>query len=123
MGANTGPLIGRMAKPLLKKIVMNESKLFEYDIFLPAEHGHHSALQKFRKSILECFGGLTVTTFDSAGEWKLGSVIIKDKIEIWRVLSDRGEAGDNFFKEEKRGLEAALGEQKLLIVRRDVTEI
>ena len=98
----------------------------EYEIYLPATHNDGSptdagAVDRFKRELAEAFGGYTHLRQRSEGTWSMGGVTFRDEVTIVRVLDDgRSEFDMPAFKKR---LEAALQQENVLIVQRDVTVV
>ena len=104
------------------------AKLTEYDVFLPTRSNSGSVFaksyfNKLKREIVEVFGGLTETSHSNKGFWKIGSLVVRDRLIVWRILSFKGQTGDKFMKHLKAKLEDNLAQDKILIIRRRVTEL
>lgn len=97
----------------------------EYEIYLPIGDREYpnDLTERYRRELIEFFGGLTDTRHPNKGLWRVGSVTIKDEILVWRVLSDRGEEGRAFLKALRERLERDMHQDEILIVARSVETI
>lgn len=91
----------------------------EYVIYLP--EGSDSLYSSIKKEIVDKFGGITEHRQNMEGLWKMDSAIIKDNIRIWTVLSDQTSKADRYFLYLKKNLEQELGEQEILVTKRNVS--
>jgi hypothetical protein len=97
----------------------------EYDIFVPlvAASGQRYAetvTKAIQAEIADFFGGITDTHHKNEGWWKVGGMMVRDELVIWRVLSKKGSAGDEFLLGVKERLEKALEQDVILVIRRRV---
>lgn len=97
----------------------------EYDIFVPLSYNNGTAIeghkfQQLQQSLLDEFGGVTYFPQANQGYWKLGDVIYRDEIVIYRVLSSDARRSKRFLRSLKESLKAELGQEEILIVERDV---
>jgi NADPH-dependent 2,4-dienoyl-CoA reductase/sulfur reductase-like enzyme len=97
----------------------------EYDIFVPlvqasGQRHAEAKTKEIQADIAEFFGGITDTHHVHEGWWKVGGMMIRDELVIWRVLSEKGPDGDLFIKRIKARLEKALEQDVILVVRRQV---
>ena len=104
---------------------MVRQKRIEYEIYVPAPSADGGSasdlvLEKARQELTEVYGGLTDTRQRNEGVWKIGGVTMRDEIVIWKILSQKGEVGDDFMKEVQLSLEKSLAQDKILVVRREV---
>lgn len=104
---------------------MKQQEALEYDIFVPlvessgqryAEH----ITKDIKAEIVAFFGGITDTHYAQEGLWKVGNMLLRDEIVIWRILSDKGPQGDEFIRTIKNRLENLLKQELILIIRRRV---
>ena len=98
----------------------------EYEIYLPTTHNDGTpadaaAIGRFKVILANAFGGYTHFQQGSEGSWSIGGVTFRDEVTIVRVLDD----GKNDFDMPafKRSLEAALKQQSVLIVAREVSVV
>ncbi len=99
---------------------------YEYDLFLPVTGPAKTldpVLKETRAELLDYFGGLTETRQSNKGIWKIGPATVKDTIQIWHVLSDKGAAGDRFMAALRKKLQRRLKEDLILIIRHKVDQI
>src|SRR5207247_8269451 len=66
----------------------------EYDLFIPLFYNdgrpiEATKFQALQKRLLEQFGGLTFFPQPNQGLWKMGAVVYRDEIVIYRVLATR----------------------------------
>ena len=97
----------------------------EYDLYLPTvdQNGQGldwAGLREIRQGLIDHFGGLTDTRHKNTGFWKMGKVIIRDEIVIWRVMSEDGRLGDDYLRGIKSSLESILKQETILIVKRNI---
>jgi hypothetical protein len=98
----------------------------EFEIYLPTAQNDGSAtnpgeIERTKKTLAQAFGGFTHLRQRSEGAWSMGGVTFRDEVTILRVLDD-GTA--NFDMHQfKKTLEAALKQENVLIVEREVTVI
>ncbi|MFL5812959.1 MAG: hypothetical protein ACJ763_05230 [Bdellovibrionia bacterium] len=105
---------------------MPDSQPFlEYELYLPTISPQgtlysQDILRQTRQELIDFFGGLTDTRQKNEGLWKIGGVTVRDEIVIWRILSNRGQAGDQFIRNAKTELQKLLRQNEILVVRRQV---
>jgi hypothetical protein len=100
----------------------------EYDIFVPlveasGERYAEAVTGAIKNEIADYFGGITDTHHRNEGLWKAGGMTVRDELVIWRVLSDKGSAGDEFLSRIKTRLEKALRQDLILVIRRAVETV
>ena len=98
----------------------------EYEIYLPTTHNDGSAvdpaeIERVKATLTTAFGGYTHFNQRSEGAWRMGGVTFRDEVTIVRVLDD-GTSGFDM-KAFKTQLEAALRQDTVLIVAREVRTI
>ena len=95
----------------------------ELEIFLPTTLNDGTPVDaaeiaQIKDALLKAFGGYTHLDHRFEGAWRVGEVTIRDDVTILRVLDDgRGTFDMASFK---RTIEAALGQDAVLIIARDV---
>jgi inorganic pyrophosphatase len=104
---------------------MKRQEALEYDIFVPqvqasGQRYTEAVTRGIKEEITTFFGGITDTRYTQEGLWKVGGMTIRDELVIWRVLSDKGAAGDAFMQDIRKRLEEALQQELILVVRRRV---
>jgi hypothetical protein len=97
----------------------------EYDIFVPLRYNdgrpiEGTKLQQLQSELLGQFGGLTYFPQANHGYWKLGDVVYRDEIVIYRVIASRSRESRSFLRELKERLKADLNQEEILVVERDV---
>jgi hypothetical protein len=97
----------------------------EFDLYIPLRHSDGrkvapSKLKQIQAELVDQFGGLTNFPQAKLGLWKLGNVVYRDEIVIYRVLSDNSRAATRFLRDLKKKLEADLNQDEILILVRDV---
>ena len=103
--------------------------MHEYDLYVPlcANDGTRiaaSKLRRLKKTLIKHFGGLTEFPQEQHGFWKVGKVTFRDKIVIWRVLSNQPPAkASKFWSALKTDLASGWRQKEVLVVRRIVTVI
>jgi hypothetical protein len=105
---------------------MPESQPFlEYELYLPTISPQgtlfsQDVLRQIRQELVDFFGGLTDTRHKNEGLWKIGGVTVRDEIVIWKILSNRGQAGDQFIRDVKLQLQKLLRQNEILVIRRQI---
>lgn len=100
----------------------------EYDLYLPLTFNDGrpvpaEELKRFRKMLLDEFGGFTHFPQENEGVWKLGGVEFHDKVVILRVISDQPDHTRRFFAELRVELMRALEQADVLIVEREISVV
>jgi hypothetical protein len=97
----------------------------EFEIYVPLHYNDGSAIETeklvaLRQRLFEFFGGLTDTRQQNSGLWKVGNVVFRDEIVIFRVLAVKQHPARAFLMSLKAELERELRQQEILIVERKV---
>ena len=92
--------------------------VIQYEVYLPSSDAN--VLKPLRRDLVDFFGGLTDGRHPQEGIWRFGRAEIKDQILVWRILSDRGDEGDQFLRQIKIRLERELKQEQVLVIRRTV---
>jgi len=101
--------------------------MHEYDLYVPlyANGGTRIAatkLRRLKKTLIKHFGGLTEFPQEQRGFWKVGKVTFRDKIVIWRVLSNEPAAeAKRLWATIKTDVAREWRQKEVLVVRRMVT--
>lgn len=100
----------------------------EYDIFLPIWKNdgmrvNPDLLEQVRHELFTEFGGITAFPQANHGLCKLGDVVYRDDIIIYRVLAPESEKAREFFMGLKERLKAELSQEEILIVERSVVAL
>lgn len=95
----------------------------EYDIFVPLFYNDGTAIEpeKFQalQEALDRFDGMTFFPQPNEGYWKMAGATYRDEIVIYRVITSKDDAR-LFFEGVKAELMAALKQEEILIIERDV---
>jgi hypothetical protein len=97
----------------------------EYDLYVPLYLNDGTpvpdeVIDRLGRRLLETFGGCTFFPQPNKGMWKMGDVVFRDEIVIFRTLAGDSRAARRFFRELKRELLQELEQEEILIVERDV---
>ena len=97
----------------------------EYDLYLPLHYNDGRPIDagevaRFKRILVEEFGGLTHFPQENEGLWKLGGVTFRDQVIILRVLAEDGARARKFFANLRVELMRALEQADVLIVERKV---
>jgi len=98
----------------------------EFEIYLPTTHNDGSAvdaaeIERIKATLTKAFGGYTHFHQRSEGAWRMGGVTFRDEVTIVRLLDDGTSRFD--MTAFKRHLEAALRQDTVLIVAREVRTV
>ena len=97
----------------------------EYDLFIPLNYNDGSPIegrkfQQVHERLLAHFDGLTFFPQPNVGAWKMGHVIFRDEIVIYRVPASRVQASRKYLARLKEQLKKEFEQEEILIVERDV---
>ena len=100
----------------------------EFDLFIPLNYNDGTAieggkLQWLQRRLLEHFAGFTFFPQPNEGWWKLGNVTYRDEIVIYRVLASDAADARAFLRALKSELKAALRQEEILIIERQVSTL
>ncbi len=95
----------------------------ELEIFLPTTLNDGTPVDaaeiaRIKETVLQVFGGYTHLDYRFEGAWCVGGVTLRDEVTILRVLDDGRSSFD--MATFKRTIEAALGQDTVLVIARDV---
>jgi hypothetical protein len=97
----------------------------EYDLYLPLTYndGNPIEAKKFQavqQELLDEFGGVTYFPQPNEGLWRMGNVVYRDAIVVYRVLAEKRRKARRFFTRLKDRLKKSFQQEEILIVERDV---
>ena len=97
----------------------------EYEIFLPLYYNDGQPIEpvKFRRvqqKLLDEFGAFTLFPQPNKGVWRMGSVVYRDEIAIYRVVAESTPAARRFIRMLKQWLLKAFRQEEIFIIERDV---
>jgi hypothetical protein len=100
----------------------------EYDIYIPLTYNDGSPvegrkIERIGEMLLEQFGGVTFFPQANQGFWKMGEVVFKDQIVIFRVLTARTNFARRFLAKLKEKLKKDLEQEEILIVEKDAKRL
>jgi hypothetical protein len=100
----------------------------EYDIYLPLTYNDGSAvegrkIERIGEMLLDQFGGVTFFPQANQGSWKMGDVVFKDRIVIFRVLTARTVSARRFLAKLKEKLQRDFEQEEILIVEKDAKRL
>jgi hypothetical protein len=100
----------------------------EYDIFVPLFYNDGQPIearkfQELQETLLAQFHGLTFFPQANQGFWRMGDVLYRDEIVIYRVLAAKPQAARRFLARLKNALKKSLRQEEILIVERDVSTL
>jgi len=96
----------------------------EYDLYLPLHYNDGRAIEshhinRFKKILVDEFGGLTHFPQQNEGIWRFGGVTFRDQMIILRVLARDPDRTRRFFAELRVELMRVLEQADILIVERE----
>jgi hypothetical protein len=97
----------------------------EYDIFIPLRYNDGTQVEprKFRDvqtRLLEYFNGVTFFPQANEGLWRMGKVIYRDEIVIYRVVASNVRRTRRFMRQFKTELKRVFRQEEILIIEREV---
>lgn len=78
-------------------------------------------IERIKDKLTKAFGGYTHLKQRSEGAWRMGCVTFRDEVTIIRVLDDG--SSDFDMPAFKKSIEAALKQEEVLIISRDVAVV
>jgi hypothetical protein len=95
----------------------------EYEVYVPLRYNDGAPIERHKidaigQRLLEHFEGLTFFPQKNHGFWKMGSVVFRDDIVIFRVPTDRVRAARTFLRALKVELRRDLRQEEILIVEK-----
>jgi hypothetical protein len=96
----------------------------EYDLYVPRNYNDGSPVEKaklkrIKQRLADEFGGVTQIRLRKKGWWKMGAVVFRDKIDIFRVFAASTRRARRFFRQLKEELKRDLQQEEILIVEKD----
>jgi hypothetical protein len=100
----------------------------EYELYVPLHDNSGQPLDpgklsELKRRLVERFGGLTHFPQENEGFWKVGSATFRDRIVILRVLTGKPLEAEQFLKRLKKDLRRDWGQNEVLIVARNVSQV
>ncbi len=97
----------------------------EYELYVPLRLNDGTPvpdeiIDRLGDRLLNQFGGCTYTPQPKRGAWKMGDVVFRDEVVIFRVLTSQVRRARVFFRDLKRELMDELQQEAILIVERHV---
>ncbi|MEA3212389.1 MAG: hypothetical protein QOE70_5446 [Chthoniobacter sp.] len=98
----------------------------EFEIYLPMTMNDGTPveageIQRIKDTLVKAFGGYTHLNHRSEGAWRMGGVTFRDEVTIVRVLDDGAANFD--MAAFKKSMEAALKQEIVLIIAREVAVV
>jgi len=100
----------------------------EYEVYVPVHYNDGTPIEPRKiesigERLLRQFGGLTYFPQENQGVWKMGGVTFRDKIVLFRVLTDKPKRAEQFLRKLKADLKRELKQEQILIVSREVGKV
>jgi hypothetical protein len=98
----------------------------EYDVFVPLYHNDGTPIEPesfdaLEQKWLDRFGGVTYSPQPKKGVWRVGDIVYRDEIVIFRVVTHESERA--FFSLLKEQLKDELEQEEILIIEREIETI
>jgi len=98
--------------------------LKEYDIYVPLTYNdgrpvEPEKLAGLKDLLLAIFGGVTFFPQENEGYWRVGDVVFRDRIVIFRVLTAEVSLARTFLRGLKEQLKVDLDQKDVLIVEKE----
>jgi len=95
----------------------------EYDIYIPLTFNDGTPvsgriIDRIGARLLRQFGGVTFFPQPNQGMWKMGQVVFRDQIVVFRVLADKVKSARRFLGKLKEQLKAELDQEEILVVEK-----
>lgn len=96
----------------------------EYELYVPLFLNDGTPvsdgfIDQLGQRLLDEFGGCTFFPQPNKGLWKMGDVVFRDHVVIFRVLTADSRGARRFFRALKRELMRDLQQEAVLIVEKD----
>jgi hypothetical protein len=96
----------------------------EYELYVPLNYNDGSPIEASKiddigASLLREFEGYTFFPQPNKGTWKMGKVVFRDEIVIFRVYATNVRSARRFFRSLKSELKQSLRQEEILVVERD----
>jgi len=112
----------------MHQVSQERASVKEYDLFLPLFYNDGSPIepgkfQAVQQSLLEHFSGLTFFPQPNQGFWRMGDVLYRDEIVIYRVIASKPRSARRFLSRFKEELKRAFRQEEILIIEREVSTL
>jgi len=102
--------------------------LKEYDVYVPLTYSDGRLIETeklagLKDLLLGVFGGLTFFPQENEGYWRVGNVVFRDRIVIFRLLTDDVELAQTFLPGLKEQLKKDLEQEDILIVEKEARTV
>jgi hypothetical protein len=100
----------------------------EYELYVPlclndGTPVSDELIDRLGQRLLDEFGGCTFFPQPNKGLWKMGDVVFRDEVVIFRVLTRHVRPARKFFRDLKRELLRELQQEAILIVEKDAATL
>ena len=100
----------------------------EYDLYFPLHYNdgrlvEPHKLARFKRILVDEFGGLTHFPQENEGLWKFGGITFRDKVVILRVLAQDAARARKFFANLRVELQSELEQADVLVVEREIQTV
>ena len=100
----------------------------EYELYVPRNYNsgapvEKNKLKRIKRQLADEFGGVSEIHLRKKGWWKIGTVLFRDKITIFRVFAANTRQARRFFRQLKEALKRELEQEEILVVEKDVNII
>jgi hypothetical protein len=97
----------------------------EYEVYVPRNFNDGSAvprrtIKQVKRTLSGEFTGVTEIHLRKKGWWRMGQLLFRDRITIFRVLGKNVRKDRRFLRQLKNILKDLLKQEEILIVERDV---
>ena len=100
----------------------------EYELYVPLFLNDGTPvpdelIDQIGERLLEHFGGCTFFPQPNKGMWKMGDVVFRDEVVIFRVLTAEVRSARKFFRDLKIKLLRELQQEAILIVEKEAATL
>ena len=100
----------------------------EYEVYVPRNYNDGSPVEKnklkgIKKLLVDQFGGVTEIHLRKKGWWKMGDVLFRDKITIFRVFAPDARGARPFLRRLHQQLRNDLRQEEILIVEKEAKRV
>ncbi|MBX9580708.1 MAG: hypothetical protein K2X87_10405 [Gemmataceae bacterium] len=97
----------------------------EFDLFVPLAGNDGTpfgerVFKGIKLRLLEQFDGVTFFPQPNEGYWRMGGVVYRDEVVVFRVVTPKRRSARRFLASLKDELKRVLRQEEILIIERDV---